>query len=60
MKLAGEAAATARRGFAAGISSSLNVLDANDRLYQSEVGLADARARLGIALAVLDRAAGRY
>ena len=59
VKLASEAAATARRGFAAGISSSLDVLDANDRLYQSEVGLADARARLGIALAALDRASGR-
>lgn len=58
-KLASEAAATARRGFAAGISSSLDVLDANDRLYQSEVGLADARARLGVALAALERAAGR-
>jgi outer membrane protein TolC len=58
VKLAAEAAATARRGFAAGISSSLDVLDANDRLYQSEVGLADARARLGIALATLDRASG--
>jgi outer membrane protein TolC len=59
VKLAAEAAATARRGFAAGISSSLDVLDANDRLYQSEVGLAEARARLGIALAALDRASGR-
>ena len=59
VKLAGEAAGTARRGFAAGISSSLDVLDANDRLYQSEVGLADASARLGIALATLDRATGR-
>jgi outer membrane protein TolC len=59
VKLASEAAATARRGFAAGISSSLDVLDANDRLFQSEVGLADARARLGIALATLDRSVGR-
>jgi outer membrane protein TolC len=57
--LAGEAAATARRGFAAGISSSLDVLDANDRLYRSEVGMADARARLGAALAALDRATAR-
>jgi outer membrane protein TolC len=58
-RLAGDAAATARRGFAGGVASSLDVLDANDRLYQSDVGLADARARLGIALAALDRAAGR-
>ncbi|HET9599215.1 MAG TPA: TolC family protein [Anaeromyxobacteraceae bacterium] len=57
--LAGEAAATARRGFAGGVSSSLDVLDANDRLYQAEVGLADSRARLGAALAALDRAVGR-
>jgi outer membrane protein TolC len=59
VKLAAEAAATARRSFAGGVASSLDVLDANDRLYQSEVGLADARARLGSALAALDRAAGR-
>ena len=59
VRLASEAAATARRGFAAGVSSSLDVLDANDRLYQSEVGLADAHARLGIAMAALDRASGR-
>lgn len=58
-RLAGEAAGTARRGFAGGVASSLDVLDANDRLFQSEVGLADARARLGIALAALDRAVGR-
>jgi outer membrane protein TolC len=58
-RLAGEAAATARRGFAGGVASSLDVLEANDRLFQSEVGLADARARLGISLAALDRAVGR-
>ena len=57
--LAAETAATARRGFAGGVASSLDVLDANDRLYQSEVGLADARARLGGALAALERAVGR-
>lgn len=57
--LAAEAAATARRGFAAGIVGSLDVLDANDRLFQAEVALAEARARLGAAAAELDRAAGR-
>jgi len=57
--LAGETAAIARRGFVAGTSSSLDVLDANDRLYQSEVGLAQAHARFGIALAALDHAIGR-
>ncbi|HEX7623254.1 MAG TPA: TolC family protein, partial [Anaeromyxobacteraceae bacterium] len=58
-RLAAEAAATARRGFAGGVAGSLDVRDANDRLFQSEVGLAEARARLGGALASLDRAAGR-
>jgi outer membrane protein TolC len=59
VKLAGETAATARRGFAGGVSSSLDVLDAHDRLYQAEVGLAEARALLGTAVASLDRAVGR-
>ncbi len=58
-RLAAEAAATARRGFAGGVAGSLDVLDANDRLFQSEVGLAQARAQLGAALASLERAAGR-
>ncbi len=56
---AAEAAASARRGFAAGVAGSTEVIDANDRLFQAEVGLADARARLGTALVALDRAVGR-
>jgi outer membrane protein TolC len=56
---AAEAAASARRGFAAGVAGSIEVIDANDRLFQAEVGLADARARLGVALVALDRAVGR-
>jgi outer membrane protein TolC len=48
--------ASAKRSFEAGIASSLDVLDANDRLYQADVGLADARARLGMATAALARA----
>jgi outer membrane protein TolC len=56
--LAAEAARVAQRGFGAGTASSLDVLDANDRFYQSEVGLAQARARLGVAWAGLDRATG--
>lgn len=56
---AAEAAASARRGFAAGVAGSIEVIDANDRLFQAEVGLADARARLGVALVSLDRAVGR-
>lgn len=56
--LAEEAAASARRLFGAGLASSLDVLDANDRLYQADVGLADAKARVGTARAALDRATG--
>jgi outer membrane protein TolC len=57
-KLAADAAASAKRSFEAGVASSLDVVDANDRLYQSDVGLADGRARLGVARAALSRAAG--
>ncbi len=56
---AAEAAASARRGFVAGVAGSIDVLDANDRLYQAEVGLAGTRAQLGVALVALDRAVGR-
>ena len=56
--LADDAAASAKRSFDAGVASSLDVLDANDRLYQADVGLADARARLGMARVALARPAG--
>lgn len=56
---AGQAAASAQRTFEAGVAGSLDVLDANDRLYQAEVTLADARGRLGIVRAQLTRALGR-
>ncbi len=56
---AGEAAASAKRTFEAGVAGSLDVLDANDRLYMAEVGLADARGRLGMAHAALTKALGR-
>jgi outer membrane protein TolC len=56
---AAEAAAAAKRTFAAGVTGSLEVLDANDRLYQADVALADARGRLGIAGAALAKAVGR-
>jgi outer membrane protein TolC len=56
---AAEAAATAKRTFTAGVTGSLEVLDANDRLYQADVALADARGRLGIAHAALSKAVGR-
>ncbi len=41
------------------MASSLDVIDANDRLYQADVGLADARARLAQAQVALERALGR-
>jgi outer membrane protein TolC len=56
---AAEAAAVAERAFAAGQAGSLDVLDAQDRLYAAEVAQAEARARLGAAVAALARAAGR-
>jgi outer membrane protein TolC len=58
-ELATAAAASAKRTFEAGVASSLDVLDANDKLYQAEVGMADARGRLGIARVAFDRALGR-
>jgi outer membrane protein TolC len=57
--LASDAAESARRSFEAGIASNLDVVDANDRLYQADVGLAEARARLAQAAIALDRALGR-
>jgi outer membrane protein TolC len=57
--LAADAAASARRSFEAGVASSLDVIDANDRLYFADVRLADARARLAQAGVALDLAAGR-
>ena len=57
--LATAAAASAKRTFEAGVASSLDVLDANDRSYQAELAMADARGRLGIARVALDKALGR-
>ena len=59
VSFASEAAASAKRTFEGGVAGSLDVLDANDRLYQAEVGLADARGRLGIARAALAKSLGR-
>jgi outer membrane protein TolC len=56
---AAEAAASAKRTFEAGVTGSLDVLDANDRLYAADVALADARGRLGVAGAALSKAVGR-
>jgi outer membrane protein TolC len=58
-KLAGDAAASAKRSFDAGVASSLDVIDANDRRFQADVGLARGRARLAGARLALDRALGR-
>jgi outer membrane protein TolC len=58
-RLADEAAGTAGRAYEAGVASSLDVIDANDRLFLSDVGLAEARARLAAARASLERALGR-
>ena len=58
MSLAQETAASANRSFEAGLASSLDVIDANDRLYQADVALADAKARVGVAGVALSRATG--
>jgi outer membrane protein TolC len=59
VNFAAEAAASAKRTFEGGVAGSLDVLDANDRLYQAEVALADARGRVGMARAALARSLGR-
>jgi outer membrane protein TolC len=58
-RLASDAAASARRSFDAGVASSLDVIDANDRRYVADTGRADARARLAAARLALERALGR-
>ena len=54
-----EAAASAKRTFEAGVAGALDVLDANDRLYQADVAVADARGHLGMARAGLAKALGQ-
>jgi len=58
-ELAAESAASARRSFEAGVASSLEVIDANDRLFTADVALASARARFAQAHLELLRATGR-
>ncbi len=58
-RLAAEAAASAERAYREGIASSLDVLDANDRRFSADVGLASARARRAAAAVALERALGR-
>lgn len=48
-QLANDAEQAAQRGFEAGLVSSLEVLDAQDRRYAAEVGYQQARAYLGAA-----------
>ena len=56
--LAAETAASARRSFEAGVASSLDVIDANDRLFTAGVNLAAARARLAQSSIAVDHALG--
>lgn len=56
---AAAAAASAQRTFEAGVAGSLDVLDANDKLYQADVALADAHGRLGVAQVAWEKAMGR-
>lgn len=59
-ELAKEAHASARRSYEAGLVGSLDALDASLRTYQAAVGLAEAKARVGVASAGLERAVGRW
>jgi outer membrane protein TolC len=58
-RLASEAAGSALRTYREGVASSLDVVDANDRLFAADIGLAEARARLAGARVALARALGR-
>lgn len=57
--LAGDSAASIKRSFDAGVASGLDVIDANDRLFAADSGLAGARARLAQARLALQLALGR-
>jgi len=59
LELARDSAASIRRSFEAGVASSLDVIDGNDRLYAADSGLASARARLAQARLALELALGR-
>jgi len=59
VELATDSAASIRRSFEAGVASSLDVLDANDRLFVADSGRAEARARLAQARLALQLALGR-
>lgn len=57
-ELAADAAASAKRSYDAGISTTLDVLDANDKLYQADVAMAQAKAQLAESRIELERALG--
>lgn len=57
--VARQAAESAERTFAEGLSSSLDVLDALDASFQAELRLEEAKARAAAASVVLDAARGR-
>jgi outer membrane protein TolC len=57
-ELATDAAASAKRSYDAGIATMLDVLDANDKLYQADVALANARARVAQGVFAVERALG--
>lgn len=57
-RAADETARAAERSFAAGRATSLDVIDALDRQTQAAVGLEQARADLGLAVAELRTARG--
>ena len=57
-KLATDAAGSARRSFDAGVATTLDVLDANDKLFQSEVAMAEAKAKVAQALVEVERTLG--
>jgi outer membrane protein TolC len=58
-RLAAEAAGSAQRTYELGVASSLDVVDANDRRYAADIGLAEAQARLAGARVALEHALGR-
>ena len=58
-ELAAEASSSASRSFEAGLTGSLDALDANLRIWQASVGLARTKARVGVAFTGLERAIGR-
>lgn len=57
-ELAQSAAESAKRSYDAGVGTTLDVLDANDKLYRADVALAQAKALVAKSLIALERALG--